>query len=112
MVTKADTSTKKTAVKKRVAAPPPSRRAATARKAKPRAKADAGDLIAAAETSDAAAPAADRLIETATRNTLAINPLIGIRASDFGGAAQALFGAARRAETRADRPFVSLGAFS
>ena len=36
-------------------------------------------------------PAADRLIETASNNTLAVNPLIGIRASDFGGAAQALF---------------------
>ena len=109
MVTKADTSTKKTAVKKRVAAPPPSRRAATARKAKPRAKADAGDLIAAAETSDAAAPAADRLIETATRNTLAINPLIGIRASDFGGAAQALFGAAVKQPIKAAR---HLGAYA
>ncbi len=34
------------------------------------------------------------LAEAAARNTLAVNPLIGIRASDFGEGAKALFGAA------------------
>ncbi|WP_372524604.1 alpha/beta fold hydrolase [Piscinibacter sp.] len=35
----------------------------------------------------------DRLGETAARNTLAVNPLFGIRAGDLGAAAQALAGA-------------------
>ena len=35
----------------------------------------------------------ERLGETAARHTLAVNPLIGIRAGDFGAAAQALAGA-------------------
>ena len=44
-----------------------------------------------AEHAPAKPPSTERLVETAANNTLAINPLIGIRASDFGGAAQALF---------------------
>ena len=49
-------------------------------------------MAKSAQTDSTKPPAADRLIETASNNTLAVNPLIGIRASDFGGAAQALFG--------------------
>ena len=53
---------------------------------------------------DAVAPAAtNRLGETAARNTLAVNPLIGIRASDFGAAAQALLGAAVKQPVKAAR---------
>jgi len=37
-------------------------------------------------------PAADGLADTAARNTLAVHPLIGIRATDFGGAARVLAG--------------------
>jgi polyhydroxyalkanoate synthase len=66
-------------------------------------------MLAAADAADAAVPAADRLIDTAARNTLAINPLIGIRASDFGGAAQALFGAAVKQPVKAAR---HLGAYA
>jgi polyhydroxyalkanoate synthase len=65
--------------------------------------------MAAADPPDTAAPAADRLIETASRNTLAVNPLIGIRASDFGGAAQALVGAAVKQPVKAAR---YLGAYA
>jgi polyhydroxyalkanoate synthase len=36
----------------------------------------------------------ERLAETASRSTLAINPLIGVRLSDFGAAAQTLLGSA------------------
>jgi polyhydroxyalkanoate synthase subunit PhaC len=39
-----------------------------------------------------ALPTTDRLEENAARSTLAVNPLIGIRVSDFGEAAQALLG--------------------
>ena len=53
--------------------------------------------------SNTAAPAQQRLIETATHNTLAVNPLIGIRASDFRGAAQALAGAAIKQPVKAAR---------
>ena len=54
-------------------------------------------------------PAADRLGETAARSTLAVNPLIGIRASDFGEAAQALIGTVVRQPVKAAR---HLGAFA
>ena len=50
-----------------------------------------------------AAPRADRLDEVAARNTLAVNPLIGIRASDFGDAAQALFGTVVKQPIKAAR---------
>jgi polyhydroxyalkanoate synthase len=66
-------------------------------------------MLATADAADAAVPAADRLIETAAHNTLAINSLIGIRASDFGGAAQALFGAAVKQPAKAAR---HLGAYA
>ncbi|MEO7854608.1 MAG: alpha/beta fold hydrolase [Rubrivivax sp.] len=46
---------------------------------------------------------ADRIADIAAHNTLAVNPLIGIRASDFGGAARALIGAAVRQPRRAAR---------
>jgi len=45
----------------------------------------------------------DRLGETAARNTLAVNPLIGIRAGDFGAAAQALAGAVVKQPVNAAR---------
>ena len=56
---------------------------------------------ATAETDDAAD--ATLLGETAARSTLAVNPLIGIRAADFAGAATALAGAAVREPARAAR---------
>ena len=56
-----------------------------------------------------ASRAAERLGESAVRNTLAVNPLIGIRASDFGGAAQALLGAAVKQPVKAAR---HLGAYA
>jgi polyhydroxyalkanoate synthase subunit PhaC len=56
-----------------------------------------------AAAASAAPPAAERLGEAAERNTLAVNPLIGIRASDFGGAAQALFGAVVKQPAQAAR---------
>ena len=58
---------------------------------------------AVAGVSDATAPAQQRLIETAARNTLAVNPLIGIRASDLSGAARALVGAAVKQPVKAGR---------
>ena len=76
-------------------------------KARPRAKA-VKDAVQA-DAPELAAPVADRLGETAARNTLAINPLIGIRASDFGEAAQALLGAVVRQPAKAAR---HLGAYA
>ncbi len=95
----------------RVGAAKPSQRATTsvARRVKSRTKTVMSDMTAAADAPDASAPAADRLIETATRNTLAINPLIGIRARDFGGAAQTLLGAAVKQPAKAAR---HLGAYA
>jgi polyhydroxyalkanoate synthase len=73
----------------------------------------AGAAPAAAKVSRkpraAAAPPDERLQDSAARNTLAVNPLIGIRASDFGGAAQALVGAAVRQPVKAAR---HLGAYA
>ena len=65
--------------------------------------------IEAHDTHDAAIPAADRLQETASRNTLAISPLIGIRPGDFGEAAQALLGTVVKQPARAAR---HLGAYA
>ncbi|MBN8510165.1 MAG: alpha/beta fold hydrolase [Burkholderiales bacterium] len=56
-----------------------------------------------------AAPPDERLEDGAARNTLAVNPLIGIRARDFGGAAQALVGAAVKQPVKAAR---HLGAYA
>ncbi len=53
--------------------------------------------------------AGEPIEEVASRTTLAVNPLIGIRASDFGGAAQALVGAAIRQPVKAAR---HLGAYA
>jgi len=53
--------------------------------------------------------AGERLVETAARNTLAVNPLIGIRVADLGGAAQALVGAAVKQPAKAAR---HLGAYA
>ena len=86
MVKKVKASALPTA-RKRAAAP-------VARKTKTRAKAVRAASVDESDTPDAAVPAAHRLEETAARSTLAVNPLIGIRASDFGEAAQAFFGAA------------------
>jgi polyhydroxyalkanoate synthase len=57
----------------------------------------------------AAAPPEELLEDSAARNTLAVNPLIGIRARDFGGAAQALVGAAVKQPVKAAR---HLGAYA
>ncbi|RZT94925.1 alpha/beta fold hydrolase [Rivibacter subsaxonicus] len=93
MVRKTETPARqaKPAARKRAAAaaPTPARR----KKAAPR----------------AAAAANDRIGEAAARNTLAVNPLIGIRASDFGEAAQALIGAAVTQPVQAAR---HLGAYA
>lgn len=56
-----------------------------------------------------AAPTEELLEDSAARNTLAVNPLIGIRASDFGEAAQALVGAAVKQPVKAAR---HLGAYA
>ena len=84
------------AARKHIAAP-------AARKAKAGAKPLRAAATRAQATPDGAVPAADRLSETAARSTLAVNPLIGIRASDFGEAAQALLGAAVRQPAKAAR---------
>jgi polyhydroxyalkanoate synthase len=60
-------------------------------------------LEQADDASDATLSPAERLGETAARSTLAVNPLIGIRAADFAGAAKALAGAAVREPVRAAR---------
>lgn len=57
----------------------------------------------------AAPPADEPFGETAARNTLAVNPLIGIRAGDFGEAAQALAGAVVKQPVKAAR---HLGAYA
>ena len=72
------------------------------------AKAAPGKPAARARPGKAAGPAArpaasDRLVETAASNTLAINPLIGLRASDFRSAAQTLLGAAVKQPVKAAR---------
>ncbi len=98
--------------KTRTTAKTPARRTAakTAKpKPRPRAKAAAAGAVASVGTADAVEPVSDRLGESAVRNTLAVNPLIGIRASDFGGAAQALFGAAVKQPVKAAR---HLGAYA
>lgn len=77
---------------------------ATARPAARRKKAAPAAAVPEAAAAAAVSPeAADRLDETAARNTLAVNPLIGIRAADFGAAAQALVGAAVRQPVKAAR---------
>jgi len=62
-----------------------------------------------AARTETAPPVAEPLVAGAARNTLAVNPLIGIRASDFGEAAQALFGAAVKQPAKAAR---HLGAYA
>ena len=98
-------------VTKQKAAAAPARKPAPAvaapRKAGPRAK--AASAKPAARPAPAAAAKADRLVETAARNTLAVNPLIGIRAADFGAAAQALASSAVKQPIKAAR---HLGAFA
>ncbi len=49
---------------------------------------------------------AERIADVAAHNTLAVNPLIGIRASDFGVARRARC-SARRCASRAARPGTS-----
>ena len=88
-------------VPRHAAAAPARKRTAAPRKAAPRANAE--------PAAPPAAQKADRLVETAARNTLAVNPLIGIRAADFGAAAQALAGAAVKQPLKAAR---HLGAFA
>ena len=58
---------------------------------------------AAIDTADSAASVPEPLAEAAARNTLAVNPLIGIRARDFGEGAQALAGSVLRQPARAAR---------
>jgi polyhydroxyalkanoate synthase subunit PhaC len=99
MVKKTDAPAKPVA-RKRVATP-------AARKVAPAAKTARSQRAAGA--TGPAVPKADRLVETAARNTLAVNPLIGIRAADFGGAAQALLGAAVKQPVKAAR---HLGAYA
>lgn len=50
-------------------------------------------------------PATDRLSETAARNTLAINPIIGISKRDFVDAAKVLVGSAIKKPVRAAKHF-------
>jgi polyhydroxyalkanoate synthase len=95
MVKKSDRRTKP-AVRKRPATP-------VVRTARPRAKAIHALEAGEADTRDAAALPADRPGEAAASNTLAVNPLIGIRVSDFGGAAQALLGAVVKQPAKAAR---------
>ena len=64
---------------------------------------------AASAVAKPAMEAAGVLGEAAARNTLAVNPLIGIRPSDFGQAAQALYGAAVKRPLQAAR---HLGAYA
>jgi polyhydroxyalkanoate synthase len=53
------------------------------------------------------ATVAGALSEAAARNTLAVNPLIGIRPSDFGEAAQALYGTVVKRPVKAARHLVA-----
>ena len=92
----------KPVARKRAAAP-------TAAKAATRAKAVRAVAAGGVEATAAAAQVDERIDETAARNTLAINPLIGIRARDIGGAAQALLGAAVKQPAKAAR---HLGAYA
>ena len=71
----------------------------TRAKAKPaprkRAQPKAAQAIESPQAAESATPGAlqdaiDRIAEVASRSTLAINPLIGVRLSDFGAAAQVL----------------------
>jgi polyhydroxyalkanoate synthase subunit PhaC len=78
-------------------------------KPRPRAKAAAASAATSLRSADAVESVSERLGESAVRNTLAVNPLIGIRASDFGGAAQALFRAAVKQPVKAAR---HLGAYA
>ena len=100
-------------VTKQKAAAAPARKPAPAvaapRKARPRAKAASAKPAARPAPATAATAKADRLVETAARNTLAVNPLIGIRAADFGAAAQALASSAVKQPIKAAR---HLGAYA
>ena len=79
------------------------------RAARPAARRTPASVPAQEAPETVAAPAAERVAEVAARSTLAVNPLIGIRASDFGEAAQALFGAAVKQPVKAAR---HLGAYA
>jgi polyhydroxyalkanoate synthase len=101
MVKKSDTPAKPVLRKRASAATVrPARKVPTPRGAAQDAKVTAP---VATETPDATLPLAERLRETATSNTLAINPLIGIRAADFGEAAQALLSTVVRQPVKAAR---------
>ncbi len=64
---------------------------------------------AAAQAEQAVASAAERLGESAVSNTLAINPLIGIRASDFGHAVKTLFSAVVKQPAKATQHLRAYG---
>jgi polyhydroxyalkanoate synthase len=81
----------------------------SARKAVTHARAADPTAGAAPDATESGSSVGERLGETAARNTLAVNPLIGIRARDFGGAAQALLGAAVKQPVKAAR---HLGAYA
>ncbi|MGJ7506320.1 alpha/beta fold hydrolase [Variovorax sp. GT1P44] len=90
----------------------PNRAAPVARKRaqmKPRARPSAQALTVPADPTQAADTKAtvqetiDRLAEVASRSTLAINPLIGVRLADIGAAAQTLVGSAVRQPISAAR---------
>jgi polyhydroxyalkanoate synthase len=89
-----------------VGAAPKPRPSAKAGRTRTDRAAAAGASLPAAELVEAVS---EHLGESAVRNTLAVNPLIGIRASDFGGAAQALIGAAVKQPVKAAR---HLGAYA
>lgn len=99
MVKKA-TAPAKTAARRARATPPKPRPPARAARVRANTQTRTAPGTGAAE---AAQGAPERLGDGAARNTLAVNPLIGIRASDFAGAAQALIGAAARQPAKAAR---------
>ena len=70
---------------------------------KPPSPRKARTLQAVVEVVDAASSVPEPLVEAAARNTLAVNPLIGIRARDFREGAQALAGSVLRQPARAAR---------
>ena len=88
-------------VARKAAAKPRAAAKAPARRTPPRATPNAA--------LDVEAPASERLGDGAERNTLAVNPLIGIRARDFGDAALSLLGAAVKQPAKAAR---HLGAYA
>jgi polyhydroxyalkanoate synthase len=86
--------------------PSPVRPSAKVAPTRPAARARSARTLGAAIEAGTAAEsglAGDRLSDNAARNTLAVNPLIGIRAADLGEAAKALFGAAVKQPVKAAR---------